>query len=177
MIGLNIFKGRKAVKWIIMLAAMLKCLTSILKWERGQTFINGRSLSSNKSLSEIGYVPQVHNLSFPYTVRELVTMGRARYIGLFSLPSREDRKKVDEVLEEFGLEQLKDTPCTQLSGGQLQLIYIARALAADPKVLILDEPESHLDFKNQLMILKLIKKLAREKDLACIFNTHYPEHG
>jgi iron complex transport system ATP-binding protein len=156
---------------------MLKCLTGILKWKKGQTLINGKSLDSVGRLNEIGYVPQAHKLSFPYTVREMVAMGRARYIGPFSVPSKEDMEKVDEVIKSIGIEHLKNIPCTNLSGGQLQLVYIARALAADPKVLALDEPESHLDFKNQLMILKLIKRLVKGKNISCIMNTHYPEHA
>lgn len=156
---------------------MLKCLTGIFKWKKGQTFINGRSYNSIRNFCEIGYVPQAHSVSFPYTVRGMVAMGRARYIGPFSVPSKDDWKKVDEVIKEIGIEQIKDKPCSQLSGGQLQLVYIARALVADPTILVLDEPESHLDFKNQLMILDLIKKLAAEKGFSCIINTHYPEHA
>lgn len=156
---------------------MLKCLTGILKWERGQTFINGKKVSFRSNINEIGYVPQAHNLPFPYTVSEMIAMGRAKHIGLFSMPSKKDKIKVEEIIEEIGIQHIKNSPCTELSGGQLQLVYIARALVANPKILILDEPESHLDFKNQLMILKLVKRLAKEKDLACIINTHYPEHA
>ena len=156
---------------------MLKCLTGILKWKKGQTLVNGKSLEAAGSFNAIAYVPQAHSLSFPYTVREMVAMGRARYIGLFSVPSKKDSQKVDDVVRDIGIKDLIDVPCSKLSGGQLQLVYIARALAADPQVLILDEPESHLDFKNQLMILKLIKNLAEERELSCIMNTHYPEHA
>ncbi len=156
---------------------MLKCLTGILKWKSGNTFIDGEILDAKQRIDQIGYVPQARNLSFPYTVKEMVSMGRSKYIGTFSVPSKEDKQRVHEVLQEINIEHLKDTPCTQLSGGQLQLVYIARAIVSDPKVLIFDEPESHLDYKNQLMILKLIKGIVENKDISCIINTHHPEHA
>jgi len=67
--------------------------------------------------------------------------------------------------------------CTELSGGQLQLVYIARALVNEPQLLIMDEPESHLDFRNQHLVLNLIRKLREERGISCIINTHYPDHA
>ncbi|MDO0824748.1 ABC transporter ATP-binding protein [Desulfosporosinus nitroreducens] len=104
-------------------------------------------------------------------------MGRARHIGLFSVPSGKDKKIADEAIDEVGISSIRDKLCNHLSGGQLQLVFIARALASEPKVLVLDEPESHLDFRNQFMILNLIRRLVKERCLACIINTHYPEHA
>lgn len=159
---------------------LLKCVTGILEWQRGQTMIDGKpvdALRASPGQFLIGYVPQAHSLSFPYTVREVVTMGRARHIGLFSVPSKNDRSIVDQAIEEVGIGHIRDKLCTQLSGGQLQLVFIARALVGKPRVLILDEPESHLDFRNQFMILNLIKKLVKERGISCIINTHYPEHA
>lgn len=156
---------------------MIKCLTGILKWKRGSTFIDGEPLDAKKQTNQIGYVPQAHYLSFPYTVEEMVSMGRSRYVGLFSVPSKKDKQRVNEVLQEIGIEHIKDIPCTHLSGGQLQLVYIARAIVSDPKVLIFDEPESHLDYKNQLMILNLIKNIVKKNKISCIINTHHPDHA
>ena len=159
---------------------MLKCMTGILQWTQGQTLINGTSMENSREAQKhypIGYVPQAHSLSFPYTVREVVTMGRARHIGVCSVPSRHDRETVDKAMDQVGIGSIQDKPCTQLSGGQLQLVFIARALASEPKVLVLDEPESHLDFKNQFMMLHLIKTLVKERGISCIMNTHYPEHA
>ena len=104
-------------------------------------------------------------------------MGRARYLGMFSTPSEKDQKLVEEVLNEIGILHLIDKKCSELSGGQLQMVFVARALVGTPEILILDEPESHLDFKNQAVILKLIVKLVRERGIICIFNTHYPEYA
>ena len=156
---------------------LLKCFNGVLKWSSGEMYIGGKRVSSPKELKSIGYVPQAHNLSFPYSVRELTIMGRARYLGMFSTPSKKEQKLVEEVLDEIGILHLIDKKCSELSGGQLQMVFVARALVGTPKILILDEPESHLDFKNQAVILKLIVKLVNERGITCIFNTHYPEYA
>lgn len=156
---------------------LLKCLNGVLKWCSGEMYIGNKKVNSPKELKSIGYVPQAHNLSFPYSVRELTIMGRARYLGMFSTPSEKDQKLVEEVLNEIGILHLIDKKCSELSGGQLQMVFVARALVGTPEILILDEPESHLDFKNQAVILKLIVKLVRERGITCIFNTHYPEYA
>ncbi|HCQ89525.1 MULTISPECIES: ABC transporter ATP-binding protein [unclassified Clostridium] len=156
---------------------LLKCISGLLKWKSGETIVHGRKIMSINDFCEIGYVPQARGLAFPYTVKEMTSMGRARYVKMFSVPSKADIKKIEDTLEDIGIAHLADIPCNQLSGGQLQLVYIARALVAEPKVLILDEPESHLDFKNQLYVLKLIKHLVDEKGISCIINTHNPENA
>lgn len=156
---------------------LLKCLNGVLKWSSGEVYIGNKKITSLKELKNIGYVPQAHNLSFPYSVRELVIMGRAKYLGVFSTPSEKDYKIVEKVLDEIGILHLIDKKCSELSGGQLQMVFVARALAGEPQILILDEPESHLDFKNQSIILKLIVRLVKEKGITCIFNTHYPEYA
>ncbi len=156
---------------------LLKCLTGIYRWKQGGTYIDGVKMNYSKSLQDVSYVPQAHSLSFPYTVEEVVIMGRARYIGTFSTPTKKDKELVYKILKDLDIYDLKHRKCNELSGGQLQLAYIARALVGEPKLLILDEPESHLDFKNQVLILKLIQNLVNEKGLSCIINTHYPEHA
>ena len=91
-------------------------------------------------------------------------------------PEREIKKRVPYVLELVGLENKGRRLPNELSGGELQMVLIARALAAEPQVLILDEPESNLDFKNQLLVLDTMQSLARA-GLTCVFNTHYPAHA
>lgn len=156
---------------------LLKCVMGLQKWHQGQTIIDGKQFYSMKEYEGIGYVPQARKTVFSFTVSEMTAMGRARHIPIFGMPSKTDREKVMYALETVGIENLKDRLCSQLSGGQLQLVYIARALANEPKLLIMDEPESHLDFKNQFLILKLIQKLKEEKGISCIINTHYPDHA
>ena len=125
----------------------------------------------------IGYVPQSHAPAFPYTVFEMVMMGRARRIGLFRTPAAADRARVAELLELVGVLPLAERAATELSGGQLQMVYIARALAVEPKLMILDEPEAHLDFHNQMIVLRLLKKLSTEQNMTIVMNTHSPENA
>lgn len=156
---------------------LLKCLTGIFKWNEGGTYVNGIRQEATRFIKGISYVPQAHGLSFPYTIEELVIMGRARYIGTFSTPKKEDKEIVYKYLKGLGIYDLKDKKCNELSGGQLQLAYIARALVSEPEILILDEPESHLDYKNQILIMQVIEDLVHSNNISCIINTHYPEHA
>lgn len=159
---------------------MLKCMMGLLKWEKGETLLDGKAISkmSNKELwKTIGYVPQASRMTFSYSILDLVTMGRAVYIGAFNQPSKEDKRLAIEALELVGIAHLAEKLCTEVSGGELQLALIARTLVADPKILVLDEPESHLDIHKQKIILQTIKKLVKERDLACVINTHYANHA
>jgi iron complex transport system ATP-binding protein len=121
-------------------------------------------------------VPQAREANAAYTVEELVLLGRTSRIGRFSLPGKKDLEKTDETLARLGLESVRKKRCAEISGGELQMALIGRALAAEPSVLILDEPESNLDFRNQLLVLNT---MSREAALgrACIFNTHFPAHA
>ena len=159
---------------------MLKCMMGLLKWEKGETLLDGKPISemSNKELwKTIGYVPQASRMTFSYSILDLVTMGRAVYIGAFNQPSKEDKRLAVEALELVGIAHLAEKLCTEVSGGELQLALIARTLVADPKILVLDEPESHLDIHKQKIILQTIKKLVKERNLACVINTHYANHA
>ena len=159
---------------------LLKCITGMLKWKTGGTYFDGKPVNNfNKSnyCINIGYVPQGYSLIFPYSVSEMVLMGRAPHIGLFSAPSAGDWEIAGDILNVVGIDHLASKPCSEISGGEMQLVLIARALASEPDVLVLDEPESHLDFKNQLLILNLLRKLAIERKFSLIVNTHYPEHA
>ena len=156
---------------------LLNCIMGILRWRTGTLLLNGEDVGSALRAAGIAYVPQAHNITFSYTVRDIVTMGRARYMGALSVPSKADYEKADQALERIGLQELRNRTCGQLSGGQLQLVFIARALAAEPEILILDEPESHLDFYNQFFVLELLRQLVEDSGMSAIINTHYPEHA
>lgn len=159
---------------------MLKCITGLLNWTEGQTYIDGKPLTKiNKRAlwKRIGYVPQAHKMVFGFSIIELVVMGRAPYISTLSQPSKVDIEAAYEALTLVGIKHLANKTCNEVSGGELQLALIARTLVSDPEVLILDEPESHLDIQKQVVILQTIKQLAKERGISCIINTHYPNHA
>lgn len=158
---------------------LLRCTMGFLKWNSGRSLLDGRDICSipGKELWRIiSYVPQAKQIVSAYTVREMILLGRTGEIGMFSLPSEKDLAKTDEVIKRFSLESIAAEKCSEISGGELQMVLIARALVSEPEILILDEPESNLDFKNQLIVLDTITQLASE-GVCCIFNTHYPSHA
>lgn len=158
---------------------LLRCITGMLKWKSGGSFIDGvpiKKLSARELWKKLAYVPQAKGTASSATVFETVLLGRNSHIGTFSQPKKEDTDKVGEILERLKISHLADKSCRRISGGELQMSLIARALAAQPQILILDEPESNLDFRNQLIVLETLSQLSAE-GITCIFNTHYPEHA
>lgn len=158
----------------------LKCLLGFCHWNSGEETIDDipqKEYNSHAFWKRAAYVPQARNQTFPYTVEETVLLGRSAYLNLFQMPHEKDYEMAEKAMELAGITALKDHNCNEISGGELQLTLIARALAGNPEVLIMDEPETGLDFRNQLVVLNLIRKLSRENGLTVIFNTHYPEHA
>lgn len=156
---------------------LIKCIVGILGWTGGSSSVNGIVSRKNKPVKEIGYVPQAHKVSFAYSVRDMVVFGKAGHGSYFAVPGRQDYSLADEILGRVGIYHLRDSRCNELSGGQLQMVLIARALINSPRLLVLDEPESHLDFCNQIRLLNLIRTIAQEDHMACMLNTHYPDHA
>lgn len=141
-------------------STLLGLIAGLLPYRTGRIVIAGHDLSSltlGEKARLIGYLPQFHNPVFPFTVEDVVLTGRASYI--FALPGRKDRAKTDEVIEKVGIQHLQRRPYSELSGGERQLVMVARVLAQEPKVILLDEPLSHLDLANQVRLLSLIKEL------------------
>lgn len=158
---------------------LLRCTMGLLAWQHGSSRLDGRSIRAippRELWSAVSYVPQAREASCAYTVEEMVLLGRSSRLGLFSQPRRADLKMAEAVLDRFGLLHIRHKKCAEISGGELQMVLMARALASEPQILVLDEPESNLDFKNQLIVLDTISALAAE-GLTCIFNTHYPAHA
>ena len=158
---------------------LLRCITGMLRWRAGQSLLDGEPIHTmrpQKLWQKMAYVPQAKAASSAYTAFETVLLGRSSRLNAFSVPKQEDLEKAREVMELLGIFHLADKKCAEMSGGELQMVLIARALASEPQVLILDEPESNLDFKNQLIVLDAMSTLA-QKGMTCIFNTHYPAHA
>jgi iron complex transport system ATP-binding protein len=159
---------------------LLKCMMNIQTWTGGECLLNKVQVSRipvSQLWRTIAYVPQAKNTAFSYTSEEMILMGRSAHIGLFSQPGKKEMAMAEEIMELLGIGHLRGKLCNQMSGGELQMVLIGRALIANPQILILDEPESNLDFKNQLVVLETIRDLARNKGIACLFNTHYPSHA
>lgn len=123
-----------------------------------------------------GFVPQATAGVFNYTVFDMVLMGRAQHLGMFSSPGRKDQVAAGNALDRVGITHLTNRVFSGLSGGQQQLVLIARALATGCDTLILDEPVSALDLRNQAIVLELIRDLSME-GLAVVLSTHSPEHA
>jgi iron complex transport system ATP-binding protein len=158
---------------------LLKCISNVLQGWRGTICLDGREISAMKTCDVakgIGYVPQIQVPTFPFQVSDIVVMGRAPHLNVFTSPAKKDRKIAFAAMETVGILPLADRPCTMLSGGEWQLTLIARALAQEPRVMVLDEPTSHLDLGNQVRILRVVKSLA-EGGIGIVMATHFPDHA
>jgi len=159
---------------------LLRCMMGLLSWKSGGSYLdqeNIKHLPASRLWQKIAYVPQAKGVAFSFTVKEMVLLGRSAHIGMISQPGKEDEQLCIRAMEAVGILHLQDKYCNQISGGELQMALIARALCSQPSLLVLDEPESNLDFRNQLIILDTIERLAHEQNISCIFNTHYPAHA
>ncbi len=124
----------------------------------------------------VGYVPQAHSSVFAYRALDMVLMGRARQVGLFSSPGPGDRAAALEAMDRVGVAELRDRLFPTLSGGEQQLVLIARAIATDCPILVLDEPSTGLDLKNQVRVLTLLRALLRD-GISMLVSTHDPDHA
>lgn len=155
-----------------------KSILGFLKLLGGEILLNGeniRNISKLKFAKAVGYVPQAHTPPFPFTVLDVVIMGRTAHMGMFASPSKQDREIAEQSLETMGISFLKDRIYTEISGGERQMVLIARALTQQPQILIMDEPTSNLDFGNQIRVLERINNLSK-KGLGVIMTSHFPNH-
>jgi len=160
-------------------STLLRCIGGALPLARGTVRIDNvevSSLDAGARARKIGFLFQRHSPSFPFPVLDVVTMGRTPHLGLFGVPSSKDADLAEEALARVGMRHLKDRPYTELSGGEVQLVLLARTLVQQPEVILLDEPTSHMDFKNQTLSLKAIEALAAE-GVTMVMTTHDPNHA
>lgn len=157
---------------------LLKILLGIYK-SNGEINIFSKEIKKykNKELAKlISYVPQTHQIPFDYTVFDVVLMGRLAHIRLFSNYSQKDKEIALKALEKVGISHLKNNIYSQISGGERQLAFIARALTQEAKIIFMDEPVTGLDYGNQLKLLKFLKELCCE-GYTFVKTTHYPDHA
>jgi iron complex transport system ATP-binding protein len=158
-------------------STLLKVLLGLLRAQRGEVSIDGRPLSGvgRRQLAQlVAYVPQIHAAPFPYTVREVVMMGRLPATGLLKAPSVADRAAAQRVLEHLDIARLAERAYTEVSGGERQLALIARAMAQDARLLVMDEPLAGLDYGHQLRLLARLEGLAAE-GYGVLMTTHDPD--
>lgn len=148
--------------------------TSLLNTLTGVLPLLSGKISRN---APIGFVAQSFSTAFAYRVVDIVLMGRVNSIGLLQQPTRKDETIAQEALRTLGIEHLAECDFQTLSGGQRQLVMIARALATGCEMLILDEPTSALDLFNQQAVLRLVCQLAQERQISVLFTTHDPAHA
>ena len=142
---------------------LLKCMIGLQPWSSGCSLLKGkniREMSAKEIFRTISYIPQTHGFSFSYTGLEMVIMGRSSHLGLFQQPGEKEIEMAESLMEKNGITHLMSKDCNHMSGGELQMVLIARALINDPELIILDEPETGLDFHNQILVLNMIEKLA-----------------
>jgi iron complex transport system ATP-binding protein len=146
---------------------LMHCLAGLRRPDRGTANRQGH----------IGFVPQLFQATFAFSVLDIVLMGRARRLGLFGAPRRVDFEIAAHHLDLLQIAHLRDRPFNALSGGQRQLTIIAQALTSECETLVLDEPCSALDYKNQAIVIAVLQRLNRELGLTIVFSTHVPQHA
>lgn len=156
---------------------LLKCINGILNNDTGSITIQGRDvarLSREEIAKLIAMVPQELNMVFSFTVLQTVLMAGSARFGISGIAKKDDCLSALEILEELHIEHLAERRYNELSGGEKQMVLIARALFQKAGILLLDEPTSHLDFKRQYVIMELIRKITREKHLTTVMTLHDP---
>ncbi len=158
---------------------LFKAILGFIPILGGELHIDGKPIDSisPKELSEyLAYVPQAKDNSYDMSVLEVVVMGRARFIKKFSQPSEDDYRIADDILKKLEIERLRDKKYTELSGGEQQIVLIARALVQESRFIIMDEPASNLDFENQKKVLDSLMNLSGQ-GIGIVLTSHSPDHA
>ena len=160
-------------------STLFRCMLGILKPNAGGTVIDGAEVSSMTAAElagRIAYIPQSHSPVFNFSVFDMVLMGTTAQTGHFSSPGAKQAARVEAALEKLGISYLRDRGCGELSGGERQLTLIARAIAQQAKIFVMDEPSASLDFGNRIRVMQTMRDLARE-GYCVIQSTHDPDQA
>lgn len=158
---------------------LLDCIIGYKQIDNGSIRMNGedvKAYSVREKARHIAYVPQSASSIFPFSVMQMVLMGRTPHLGNTASPSKKDMAVALDAMEALGIGKFSERVFSSLSGGEKQLVLIARALAQDARIILLDEPTSSLDLKNETMVLGRIKKLVSIRNKSLIIATHQPNH-
>ncbi len=178
--GINISIGRGRMVGLLGAngagkSTLLKILCGILNLKNGRLFYKTeeiKKLDKRELAKKIAYVPQSSTFGFPFTVAEVVLMGRAPYIGRFEFERERDLEAAFNAMRTVGIAHIQNRLVTEISGGERQLVSLARALAQEPEIMILDEPATFLDIKHKTEIMKLLNRLKEERNISVVAATH-----
>lgn len=160
-------------------STLFRCILGLLQDYSGNISVNEKNIkdfSARESSKHLAYIPQSSHPAFHYSTFDIVLMGRTNNTSFFASPSRKDEEICQSALKKVGIEHLKERCFHKLSGGEKQLVLIARALAQNAPILLLDEPTASLDFGNQMLVLRVMSKLAKD-GYTIIQTTHNPEQS
>lgn len=160
-------------------STLFRCMLGSLRPAKGNISIDGTSvshLSAAQLARRIAFIPQSHNPVFNYSVFDMVLMGTTSQTGIFSAPGKYQAELAENALEKLGISHLKERSYSHISGGERQLVLIARALAQQAKILVMDEPSANLDFGNRLRVMQRVQQLVTE-GYCVIQSTHDPDQA
>lgn len=161
-------------------STLVKTMLGLIPLQGGSITFDGEDMtawSAAKLADHVAYVAQTHTQPFPFLVKDVVMLGRTGKVSaLGGQPSRRDRNIVENALEEMGIRDLRDVPYVDISGGELQLVMFARALAQEPDLLVMDEPTAALDYGNAVRVISKVRQLAKS-GYGVIMVTHNPDHA
>jgi len=160
-------------------STLIRLILKLIHPSQGEIWLHNKTIRhySHREIAKyIAYIPQYNNVPFNYSVLEMVMMGRVAKHGFFAAPSARDKEVAHESLCRIGIDDLVYRPFGQLSGGQKQMVLLARALTQEVNTFIMDEPVSGLDYGNQIRLLELISDLGRQ-GYTFLKTTHYPDHA
>jgi iron complex transport system ATP-binding protein len=160
-------------------STLLRCILGFLKSYQGRVIVAGRDvrgLTARALARLVAYIPQSSAQVFDYTVLELVLMGKASQMKMLATPGRKEEAEARAVLDELGIDHLRHRGCGQISGGEYQLVLLARALLQRARILLMDEPTANLDYGNQYRVMERIARLSR-RDFTVMLSTHDPNQA
>lgn len=161
-------------------STLLDCVLGAHRVLSGSIRVQGHDVRQLKpaSLARMAaYVPQVHERSFPYEVEHIVLMGRTAHAQGLGAPDEGDAELARDALCACGIEHLAQRPYTSLSGGEMQMVMLARALVQEAPLILMDEPTAHLDFRNELLFLETVQRLVAESHVTVLMATHAPNQA
>jgi len=159
---------------------LLDCILGIHKPGSGRILLQNKDLALMSNIDAarlMSYVPQIHEKNFSFSVLDVILMGRTAFTGFFGAPGNQDRVKAEKLLREMNFYHMKDRDYTKLSGGESQMVMIMRALVQEAALIIMDEPASHLDFRNELFLLETIISIVEKGLRSVLMSTHSPNQA